>query len=141
VATAGRDVRVAAARGPWPRNVGWPEQAAGVEATRALLAEIGLAAHDVSLSLELLGPLMFRRARPRPVAPIRPVRCSTLRHMPGEGVIDLVGFFQALQATGRRGGIAPEVIGPRIADGMPPEESARLGLEAARAVLKKAGVA
>ena len=38
-------------------------------------------------------------------------------------------------------GFAPETIGPRIPDGMPPEESARLALEATTATLKKAGVA
>jgi hypothetical protein len=86
-----------------------------------------LAKHDVSLSLEFLGPLVFRRAR--------------TRHLPGEGVIDLRGFFQALQAIGYQGGVAPETIGPRIPDGIPPEESARLALEATTATLKKAGVA
>jgi sugar phosphate isomerase/epimerase len=63
-----------------------------------------------------------------------------MRLLPGEGVIDLVGFFRALQAIGYRGGVAPETIGPRIPDGMPPEESARLALEATRAVMRKAGV-
>jgi sugar phosphate isomerase/epimerase len=63
-----------------------------------------------------------------------------MRLLPGEGVIDLVGFFQALQAIGYRGGVAPEVIGPRIPDAMPPDESARLALEATTAVMKKAGV-
>jgi sugar phosphate isomerase/epimerase len=64
-----------------------------------------------------------------------------MRLFPGEGVIDLVGFFRALQAIGYRGGVAPETIGPRIPDGMPPEESARLALEATLAVMRKAGVA
>ena len=64
-----------------------------------------------------------------------------MRLLPGEGVIDLVGFFQALKAIGYRGGVAPETIGPRIPDGMPPEESARLALEATLAVMRKAGVA
>jgi len=66
---------------------------------------------------------------------------DNMRHLPGEGVIDLVGFFQALKAIGYQGGVAPETIGPRIPDGMPPEESARLALEATTAILKKAGVA
>jgi sugar phosphate isomerase/epimerase len=171
-----------------------------------------LARHDVSLSLEFLGPLMFRRARQRPGAPppdpaappppppvpfvwtlpetlrlceasgpnvgvtldawhwyhsggtvadIRAAKASrilhihvsdakpmppeevrdNMRHLAGEGVIDLVGFFQALKAIGYQGGVAPETIGPRIPDGMPPEESARLALEATTAMLKKAGVA
>jgi sugar phosphate isomerase/epimerase len=64
-----------------------------------------------------------------------------MRLLPGEGVIDLVGFFRALQAIGYAGGVAPETIGPRIPDGMPPEESARLALETTLAVMKKAGVA
>ena len=171
-----------------------------------------LAKHDVGLSLEFLGPLIFRRARPRPGAPppdpaappppppvpfvwtlpetlrlceasgpnvgvtldawhwfhsggtvadIRAAKAArilhihvsdakpmppeevqdNMRHLPGEGVIDLVGFFQALKAIGYQGGVAPETIGPRIPEGMPPEESARLALEATTAVLKKAGVA
>ena len=63
-----------------------------------------------------------------------------MRLLPGEGVIDLVGFFRALKAIGYQGGVAPEVIGPRIPDDMPPEESARIALEATVAVMKKAGV-
>jgi hypothetical protein len=35
--------------------------------------------------------------------------------------------------------VAPETIGPRIPDTMPPEESARLALEMTAAVMKKAG--
>ena len=171
-----------------------------------------LAKHDVSLSLEFLGPLIFRRARPRPVrrrrsrarrhrrprfrssgrcrrrsasakrrgrtsasrsmpgtgttraarsptsAPPQGARIlhihvsdakpmppeevqDNMRYLAGEGVIDLVGFFQALKAIGYQGGVAPETIGPRIPDGMPPEESAKLALEATTAILKKAGVA
>jgi sugar phosphate isomerase/epimerase len=63
-----------------------------------------------------------------------------MRLLPGEGVIDLVGFFQALKTIGYQGGVAPETIGPRIPDGMPPEESARLALEATAAVMRRAGV-
>ena len=63
-----------------------------------------------------------------------------MRLLPGEGVIDLVGFFQALQSIGYQGGVAPETIGPRLPDDMPPEQSARLGLESTLAVMKKAGV-
>jgi sugar phosphate isomerase/epimerase len=64
-----------------------------------------------------------------------------MRLLPGEGVIDLVGFFQALRAIGYQSGVAPETIGPRIPDQMPPEESARLALDTTTAVMKKAGVA
>jgi sugar phosphate isomerase/epimerase len=66
---------------------------------------------------------------------------DNMRHFCGEGVIDLVGFFQALKAIGFQGGISPETIGPRVPDTMAPEESARLALEATLAVMKKAGVA
>jgi len=62
------------------------------------------------------------------------------RLMPGEGVIDLVGFFQALKKMGYADNISPEVFG-RGLKFMPPEEGARLGLESTRAVMKKAGVA
>jgi sugar phosphate isomerase/epimerase len=65
---------------------------------------------------------------------------DNMRLLAGEGVIDLIGFLQALHKIGYRGGIAPETIGPRIPDDMAPEVSARLALEATVAVMKKAGV-
>lgn len=65
---------------------------------------------------------------------------DNMRLLPGEGVIDLMGFFKALAKIGYAGGVAPETIGPRIPDTMPAEESARLALEATTAVMKKAGV-
>ena len=65
---------------------------------------------------------------------------DNMRLLPGEGIIDLVGFFKALGQIGYQGGVAPETIGPRIPDSMPPEESARLALEMTAAVMKKAGV-
>jgi sugar phosphate isomerase/epimerase len=65
---------------------------------------------------------------------------DNMRLLPGEGIIDLIGFFRALQKVGYQGGVAPETIGPRIPETMPPEESARLALEATAAVMKKAGV-
>ncbi len=61
------------------------------------------------------------------------------RVLAGEGVIDLVGFLQALQKIGYDGGISPEPIG-RIPKEMTAEEGARLGLESAQAVMRKAGV-
>lgn len=61
------------------------------------------------------------------------------RLMPGEGVIDLVSFFRALQKTGYNEGVSPEVFGRGLKD-MPPEEGARMGLETTRAVMRKAGV-
>jgi sugar phosphate isomerase/epimerase len=62
------------------------------------------------------------------------------RLMPGEGVIDSVGFFQALKKIGYEDAVSPEPIG-RVPAEMPPEEGARLGLETTLAVMKKAGVA
>jgi sugar phosphate isomerase/epimerase len=79
------------------------------------------------------------------VSDARPMRAEQVRDdmrwLPGEGVIDLVGFFRALKAIGYRGGVAPETIGPRIPEDMPPEESARIALEATLNVMRKAGVA
>ncbi len=63
-----------------------------------------------------------------------------MRLLPDEGIIDLAGFLGALGKIGYRGGVAPETIGPRIPETMPPEESARLALEATRGVMQKAGV-
>ncbi len=62
------------------------------------------------------------------------------RVLPGEGVIDLVSFFQTLGKIGYDGGVSPEPLG-RIPKDMPPEEGARLGLETGLAVMRKAGVA
>ena len=76
-------------------------------------------------------------AAPMPPEEVR----DDVRLMPGEGVIDLIGFLQALKAIGYHGGVAPEILGPRIPEGMSPDESARLGLEATLAVMRKAGVA
>jgi sugar phosphate isomerase/epimerase len=61
------------------------------------------------------------------------------RLLPGEGVIDFKGFLQTLQKIGYEDGLSPEVFGRFKA--MPPEEGARLGLETARSVMRKAGVA
>jgi sugar phosphate isomerase/epimerase len=62
------------------------------------------------------------------------------RLMPGEGSIDLVGFFQALQKIGYEDGVSPEVLG-RVPKDMPVDEGARLGLETTLSVMRKAGVA
>jgi sugar phosphate isomerase/epimerase len=61
------------------------------------------------------------------------------RLLPGEGIIDLVGFFQALQKIGYEDAISPEPLG-RIPQGTSPEEGARMGLDSTRAVMRKAGV-
>ena len=61
------------------------------------------------------------------------------RVMPGEGVINLVGFFQALKKIGYDGGVSPEPLG-RVPQEMSPEEGAKLALDTTMAVMKKAGV-
>jgi sugar phosphate isomerase/epimerase len=60
------------------------------------------------------------------------------RLLPGEGVINLVGFLQALQKIGYVDALSVEVFG-RMKDATP-EEAARRGLEASLGVFKKAGV-
>ena len=62
------------------------------------------------------------------------------RLMPGEGVIDLAGFLQALRKIGYDDAVSPEVFGRGLKQ-MAPEEGARMGLDSARAVMRKAGVA
>jgi sugar phosphate isomerase/epimerase len=74
-------------------------------------------------------------AKETPPADVR----DNQRVMPGEGIVDLVGFFQALNKIGYADGDSPEPLG-RIPTEMAPEEAARLGLEATVAVMKKAGV-
>jgi sugar phosphate isomerase/epimerase len=61
------------------------------------------------------------------------------RLMPGEGVIDLVGFLHALQKIGYTDALSVEVFGRGLKD-MTPEQGARLGLEKAQAVFQKAGL-
>jgi sugar phosphate isomerase/epimerase len=62
------------------------------------------------------------------------------RMMPGEGIIDLVGFFGALQKIGYEDGVSPEPLG-RVPAEMSAADGARLGLETTMAMMKKAGVA
>jgi sugar phosphate isomerase/epimerase len=62
------------------------------------------------------------------------------RLMPGEGVIDLVGFFQALKKIGYDGGVSPEPLG-RVPPEMSAEDGAKLALDTTLAVMKKAAVA
>ena len=62
------------------------------------------------------------------------------RLMPGEGVINLVGFFQALKKIGYEGGVSPEPLG-RVPEEMSPEDGAKLALDTTLVVMKKAGVA
>jgi len=74
-------------------------------------------------------------AKPSPPEDVR----DNQRFMPGEGVIDLVGFLQALKKIGYTGGISPEPLG-RIPQEMSPEDAARLALETTLATMRKAGV-
>jgi sugar phosphate isomerase/epimerase len=62
------------------------------------------------------------------------------RVMPGEGIIDLVGFFQALNKAGYADSVSPEPLG-RVPDTMSPEEGAKLALDTTLRVMRKAGVA
>jgi sugar phosphate isomerase/epimerase len=61
------------------------------------------------------------------------------RLLPGKGVIDLVAFLHALEKAGYKDSLSIEVFSKQLKQ-MPPEESARLCLEAGRAVLRKAGI-
>jgi sugar phosphate isomerase/epimerase len=70
--------------------------------------------------------------------PAESVRDSE-RLLAGEGVIDLVGIFTALKKMGWEGSVSPEPLG-RIPKEMSAEEGARLGLQSAQAILRKAGI-
>jgi sugar phosphate isomerase/epimerase len=61
------------------------------------------------------------------------------RLMPGEGIIDLTGFFKALQTIGYDEGISPEPLG-RVTPEMTAEEAAKLGLDTTLAAMKRAGM-
>ena len=61
------------------------------------------------------------------------------RLLAGEGVIDLVGIFRILKTMGWEGSVSPEPLG-RIPKEMSPEDGARLGLESAKAIMRKAGI-
>jgi sugar phosphate isomerase/epimerase len=62
------------------------------------------------------------------------------RLLPGEGVIDLVGFLHALRDIGYNDGLSIEVFGRGLKE-MPPEQGAKLGYEYGKKVLQKAGIA
>lgn len=61
------------------------------------------------------------------------------RLMPGDGVMNLVGFLQALQTIGYADALSIEIFGKAVR-AMPPEDAARVGLAKARAVFQKAGI-
>ena len=65
---------------------------------------------------------------------------DNMRLMPGEGVIDLIGFFQALKKAGYADGVSPEPLG-RVPDTMSAEDGAKLALDTTLAVMRRAGVA
>ncbi len=60
------------------------------------------------------------------------------RLLPGEGVINLTGFLQALQKIGYTDALSVEVFG-RLKD-VPPLQAAKMGYQASLKVFKKAGV-
>jgi sugar phosphate isomerase/epimerase len=74
-------------------------------------------------------------AKETPAADVR----DNQRLMPGEGIIDLTGFFGALKKIGYADGVSPEPLG-RVPPEMTPEEAARLALQTTVAAMKKAGV-
>jgi sugar phosphate isomerase/epimerase len=61
------------------------------------------------------------------------------RLLPGEGIINLTGFLQALQKIGYEDSLSVEVFGRGLKE-MAPRESAKLCLDSSIAVFKKAGV-
>lgn len=61
------------------------------------------------------------------------------RLMPGDGVIDLVGFLQTLEKIGYHDALSIEIFG-KFVQAMTPQEAARVGLEKSRAVFAKAGL-
>jgi len=71
-------------------------------------------------------------------APPEEVR-DNQRLMPGEGIINLVGFLQALNKAGYGDGISPEPLG-RVPNEMSAEDAATLALTTTQTVMKKAGV-
>src|SRR5260221_3434598 len=75
-------------------------------------------------------------AKETPPADVR----DNQRLMPGEGIIDLTGFFHALKKIGYADGVSPEPLG-RVPAEMSPEDAARLALKTTVAVMSTAGVA
>jgi len=58
------------------------------------------------------------------------------RLMPGEGVIDLQAFLQALSRIGYRDAVSPEIFGRGLKE-MTPEDGAKLGLQTSQAIMDK----
>jgi sugar phosphate isomerase/epimerase len=61
------------------------------------------------------------------------------RLLPGEGVINLTGFLQALQKIGYQDALSVEIFGRGLKN-YTPEEAAKMGLNYSLQVFKKAGV-
>ena len=61
------------------------------------------------------------------------------RLMPGEGVVDLNGFFGALKKIGYEDGLGPEIFG-RGLDKTPPADGAALGLFWTQKTMRRAGI-
>jgi sugar phosphate isomerase/epimerase len=95
----------------------------------------GSAADILAAGKERIVHIHVSDAKAQPPEEVR----DNQRLMPGEGIIDSVSFFQALQKIGYEDAVSPEPLG-RMPPEMSPEEGARLGLETTRAVMKKAGV-
>lgn len=85
------------------------------------------------------GKIVYVQVADSPKLPPEQIRDNE-RLMPGEGVIDLLGFFKAAQEGGYNEGVSPEIFGRGLKD-MPPEEGAKLGLRTTLEVMHKAGVA
>lgn len=61
------------------------------------------------------------------------------RLLPGEGVIDLIGFLRSLRQIRYEDGLSIEVFGRGLKE-LPPEQSARMCLEAGQKTLQSAGI-
>lgn len=95
----------------------------------------GTAADIVAAGKDRIVHIHVSDAKAQPPEEVR----DNERLMPGEGVIDSVGFFRALKQIGYEDAVSPEPLG-RVPPAMSPEEGARLGLETTLAVMKKAGL-
>jgi len=59
----------------------------------------------------------------------------TDRVMPGEGVIDLLGFLRALKKIGYGDYLSPEILNPEIRNSLPDDEAMRLAEAKTRRLL------
>jgi sugar phosphate isomerase/epimerase len=140
--------RVGRAGGPPPNPFIWtlPETVALAKDSGSNLGVIldvwhwhhsgGTTADIVAAGKDQIVHVHVSDAKPQPPEDVR----DNQRVMPGEGAIDLVGFFQALKKVGYTGGVSPEPLG-RVPAEMSPEEGAKLALDTTLAVMKKAGMA